>query len=97
MKRDPSATEGSENLSDQYKDERTEKKIHDHLNNEEDIITEQDIANAPTGIVNKNVQPVEVSEAKTEELMEEEKVQEETKLKDNDDPDIETPWNVLGS
>ncbi|MBC7936961.1 MAG: hypothetical protein H7Y86_16560 [Rhizobacter sp.] len=98
MKRDPSATEGSEDLGDQYKDERTEKKIHEHLNNEEDIITEQDIANAPAGPVNKkDAAPADINKSKKEELKEEANDQEGTKIKDNEDPDIQTSWNILGS
>lgn len=100
MKRDPSATEGSQDLGDQYKDERTEKKIHEHLNNEKDVISEEDIANAPAGLVNKDQQakesPEELPESKKEEL-EEEKELEEKKVKDNEDPGIETAWNVLES
>lgn len=99
MKRDPSATEGSQDLGDQYKDERTEKKIHEHLNNEKDVISEEDIANAPAGLVNKDQQakePVKLPESKKEEP-EEEKELEEKKIKDNEDPGIETAWNVLES
>lgn len=99
MKRDPSATEGTPDLGDQYKDERTEKKIHEHLNNEKDIITEEDIANAPAGPVNKEgaTLPVDIPEAKKDELKETEDKKEEDKVKDNTDPGIETSWNVLGS
>ena len=89
MKRDPSAIDGSEDLGDQYKDERTEKKIHDHLNNENDVITEEDIANAPVGLVHKEPHPVESAG--------EPKLPEENKVKDNEDPDIDTSWNVLES
>ena len=103
MKRDPSATEGTPGLGDQYKDERTEKKIHDHLNNENDVITEQDIANAPTGLVNKELvnkeevaQQEDIPAEPKEELTGENKTAED-KVKDNTDPGIETSWNVLES
>ena len=98
MKRDPSATEGTPGLGDQYKDERTEKKIHDHLNNENDVITEQDIANAPTGLVNKEevAQQEDIPAELKEELTGENKTAED-KVKDNTDPGIETSWNVLES
>ena len=89
MKRDPSATDGSPDLGDQYKDERTEKKIHEHLNNENDVITEEDIANAPVGPVHK-----EEREEEQDETTDKEK-QPEEKLKDNTDPGIDTSWNVL--
>ena len=95
MKRDPSANEGTPDLGDQYKDERTEKKIHEHLNNENDIITEEDIANAPVGLVNK-IEEIDIPETK-QETVEEEKEQEKNKVKDNDDPGIDTSWNVLES
>ena len=93
MKRDPSVTDGTPGLGDQYKDERTEKKIQEHLNNEKDIITEEDIANAPVGIVN-NEQPV--AAAGTEANLEEEELK-KPKVKDNEDPEIGTAWNVLES
>jgi hypothetical protein len=96
MKRDPSVNEGLPGLGDQYKDERTEKKIHEHLNNEKDIITEEDIANAPAGPVNKQ-QAVKIPEEKKEALKEEQKNQEGNKLKDNEDPGIDTSWNILES
>lgn len=99
MKRDPSAPEGTPGLGDQYKDERTEKKIHEHLNNEKDIITEQDIANAPAGLVNKTGEklPEDVPVAGKETSGETGDKKEEDKVKDNTDPGIETSWNVLES
>jgi hypothetical protein len=71
MKRDPSDTEGLPGQGDPYKDERTEKKIHEHLNNKNDIITEEDIANAQVGAVKKD--PVHLPEALNEEQKEQEK------------------------
>lgn len=99
MKRDPFATDGSADLGDQYKDEKTEKKIHEHLNNEKDIITEEDIANAPVGPVNKEgiALPVDIPEPTKEELQQTEEKLEEDKVKDNTDPGIGTAWNVLES
>ncbi len=98
MKRDPFATDGSADLGDQYKDERTEKKIHEHLSNENDIITEEDIANAPVGPVNKEeVNQAEESGQEKETIKEDKDKKEEDTLKDNTDPGIETSWNVLES
>ena len=98
MKRDPFATDGSADLGEQYKDERTEKKIHEHLNNEKDIITEEDIANAPVGPVTKEEVPAaEIPGSKEEEKKEGEKKPEDEQVKDNTDPGIETAWNVLES
>ncbi|RYD81519.1 MAG: hypothetical protein EOP53_06165 [Sphingobacteriales bacterium] len=97
MKKDPSANEGTPGLGEQYKDERTEKKIHEHLNNEKDIITEEDIANAPAGPVNKEEAALPASESKKEELKETEEKMGDDKVKDNTDPGIQTSWNVLES
>lgn len=99
MKKDPFATDGSADLGEQYKDEKTEKKIQEHLNNEKDIITEQDIADAPAGPVQKNgaTLPVDISPAEKDALKETEEKKEADKIKDNNDPGIETSWNVLGS
>ena len=86
-------------MRNSYIDERTEKKIQEHLTNEHDIITEQDIANAPTGIVEgkEPIEPGNLPKDKRKELEEADSVLEETKVKDNADPAIETSWNVLGS
>lgn len=40
-----------EDVSARYRDERTQRRIHEHLANEHDQITEEDIKNASTGIV----------------------------------------------
>lgn len=99
MKRDPFATEGSTDPGEQYIDEKTEKKIEKHLTDETDEITEQDIADAPAGPVNKKGEtiPVDIPGSKKEELKEEEDKKEEDKVKENTDPGIETAWNVLES
>lgn len=90
MKRDPSETEGLPG-GDQYKDERTAKKIHEHLNNKNDIITEEDIANAQVGAVKKELANL------PETLEEKQKEEEKNTIKDNEDPGIDTSWNILGS
>jgi hypothetical protein len=77
-----------------YHDELTQKKIHEHLNNEKDVITEQDIANIRISKVNDN--PIDLNslsllqendlnttESNTEEL-------EDKKIRDNEDPEIGT-------
>lgn len=98
MKRDPFATDGSADLGDQYRDERTEKKIHEHLSNEKDIITEEDIANAPVGPVNKEEIPAAVLPASGKETTKgEETIAQDEKVNENMDPGIETAWNVLES
>ena len=90
MKRDPSDTEGLPG-NDKYKDERTEKKIHEHLNNKDDIITEEDIANAQVGAVKQELA------TPPETLKEKQNEQEKNKVKDNEEPGIDTYWNILES
>ena len=99
MKKNASPAKEAQDIRELYIDERTEKKIQEHLNNEDDVITEEDIANAPTGIVEGKelADPEELPEDKKEELEEEEEMLEEKKIKDNEDPDVDTAWNVLGS
>lgn len=84
-----------------YYDELTQKKIHEHLNNEKDVITEQDIANISIGIVkdkciNLNslfqLQDHEPATGGTEMENIEDK-----KIRDNENPEINTAWNILGS
>ncbi len=99
MKKNKTTEQEVQDLRELYKDERTEERIQEHLTNEHDVITEEDIANAPTGIVeNKELHERDpLPEDKKEELEEEAKMLKEKKIKDNEDPAIETPWNVLGS
>ena len=88
-----------------FMDEKTNKRIHEHLTNENDHVTEQDIRNVKIGIddsIDENTPetPGEVSEnskgsGKSPE--EEKKSPEEEKLKDNSDPEIESSWEVLES
>ncbi len=86
-----------------YKDEVTQKKIHDHLNNEFDIITEQDIANINTGIIQEDhsefivltdLQELPANDSAEIEI--EEEIADKT-VKDNRESDVETSWNILGS
>jgi hypothetical protein len=99
MKKNKTHEQEVQDLRELYKDERTEERIQEHLTNENDVITEEDIANAPTGIVeNKELHDRDpLPEEKKEELEEEERLMKEKKIKDNEDPAIETTWNVLGS
>lgn len=99
MKKNKTEQQEVQDIRELYIDERTEERIQEHLTNEHDVITEEDIANAPTGIVeNKELQEQpELSDERKEELEEEDKELEEKKVKPNQDPSVETPWNVLGS
>ena len=98
MKKKTSQQTEVQDLRELYIDEHTEERIQEHLTNEDDVITEEDIANAPTGIVvGKLLEPEELPEEKKEALEEEIKMEEHKKVRDNEDPDIDTPWNILGS
>jgi hypothetical protein len=96
MKKNASAATETQDLRDLYKDERTEKKIQEHLTNENDIITEEDIANAPTGIAEGKTLPPEDLLESDQEDQEEEELLDQKKVKENDDPEVDTTWNVLG-
>lgn len=89
------------NANGMHVDEVTKKKIQEHLNNEDDVITEQDIANINTGVGNElenlamqDLQDEDDSIYDKEKEEDEEEVQEK-KVNDNDSPAIETPWNIL--
>ena len=102
MEKNSSSSSDHKDTRSLYVDERTQKKIHEHLNNEDDIITEQDIANVTTGIVMENESiNLDVAEndiAEIEEIKENsDKDLEDKKIKNNEDADIDTPWNILGS
>ena len=80
----------SEQQSFPIKDEQTDKRIHEHLRNEDDEITEDDIRNIVT----------EMPVSREEELAKEEELQADEKdvVKDDADPRIENDsWNVLGT
>jgi hypothetical protein len=99
MSKNESSPTNNKDISSLYDDERTQIRIHEHLNNEDDIITEQDIANISIGIVGdeeirrlaeiqeKNDRPVDYNSGEIE----------DKKILDNEDPEIETTWNILGA
>ena len=100
MQNAPSLTQ-VKNANGMHVDEVTKKKIQEHLNNEDDVITEQDIANINTGVGNElenlamqDLQDEDDSIYDKEKEEDEEEVQEK-KVNDNDSPAIETPWNIL--
>lgn len=106
MKKNASEASQTNDLRNSYIDERTEERIQEHLTNENDIITEEDIANAPTGVVEGKELPGTIDSESTiesesspsdDDELEDEKLLEEKKVKSNDEPNIETSWNVLGS
>ena len=100
MQNAPSLTQ-VKNANGMHVDEVTKKKIQEHLNNEDDIITEQDIANINTGVGNESenlamedLHDEDDSIDEKQKKEDEEEVQEK-KVNDNDSPAIETPWNIL--
>lgn len=92
-----------------FRDDRTQKRIHEHLANEKDEITDDDIKNASTGVVTNNAGKPGIppeNPAKEEVAYEHSDIppaepapgeKEQTVIKNNDDPAIETPWNILES
>ena len=95
------AEEEAQDLRDLYKDDRTEKKIQEHLTNENDIITEEDIANAPTGIAEGKELPDadddNADDDDTEDETGDDELLNKQKVKPTDQPDVDSSWNVLGS
>ena len=87
------------NANGMHVDEVTKKKIQEHLNNEDDIITEQDIANINTGVGNdsENLAMQDLQDEDDGIDEEDEEEVQEKKVNDNDSPAVETPWNILGT
>ena len=80
--------------SRRYVDTQTDKRMHEHMSNQDDEITEQDISNIKTDFDFDNPPVgVEASGAKSGES-DDEKVLDK-KVEDNDDSSIDTSWNVL--
>jgi len=85
-----------------YVDEVTKKKIQEHLNNENDVISEQDIANINIGVGNDpdNMTLLDLQDDDSLETTDKDETKEELqekKVDDNESPAVETPWNILGS
>jgi hypothetical protein len=78
-----------------FVDEQTDKRNYEHLTNENDEISEEDISNVKTDVTDPNEH---VSTSRVEEDIPAEK---EDNDEDNDEPGsnkegIQTPWNILG-
>ena len=85
-----------DNIPDKAKfsDEKTKNKIHHHLNNANDVISDDDIKNVRTDI---EVQ-AEPSQGFSEEELKKAEEEEELKQKDDDDDQpIISSWNILGT
>ena len=91
-------TKSSRKIKNTPRDERTAKKIHEHLVNEEDKISDEDISNIKTDFtVNPEIPVKETNKPGTsskDEATAEEKLENE-KIRDNTEPDVESSWNIL--
>ncbi|RYF90059.1 MAG: hypothetical protein EOO03_04515 [Chitinophagaceae bacterium] len=79
----------SEDIRAQFEDERTQARIREHLENEHDVITEEDIANIQVGAV-APADPM-VTAAADDAVASAEPVTNGTSSAAN----VETPWNIL--
>ncbi len=94
-KNDNSPQSNVNDVRAQFEDERTQARIQEHLNNENDIITEQDIANIKIG-AGASASDVENIVNRENQLMEDLEIDKSNDANgDADDPTIETPWNIL--
>ncbi len=93
MAKNDNLPEPNENdIRSQFEDERTQARIQEHLNNEHDVITEEDIANIQIGASTPE-ETIVTRKNDPEEDLPGEKADDQ---KDSsDDPAIETPWNIL--
>ena len=89
-----------------FQDEATNKKIHQHLSDKTDVISEQDIENVRTDFPKAATEEIPSAVGNTETLPgasegvednDEPAKNEETEENKEDDHPIITPWNVLGS
>lgn len=79
----------AEDIRAQFEDERTQARIREHLENEHDVITEEDIANIQVGAVAPE-DPV-VTATVNDAIAAAKPVTNGT----NSNPNVETPWNIL--
>ncbi len=88
-----------DNRKRRFKDEQTDKRIHEHLVNEGDSISEKDIENVRTDegitVANEKEEPIPLPEPADVDKGESIEVEKEKVIKSNSDPGIETPWNIL--
>ena len=71
-----------------FKDVRTKRRIHEHLSNKNDRISEEDISNVKTDFV-------EEDNITSNDIPVKEKLTDVEEKDTSQDPDIETPWNIL--
>ena len=87
----------NDDIRSHFEDERTQARIHEHLNNEDDIITEQDIANIQVGAGASETDVENIVSRENELIQNVPITKEKDRDGDSDDPPIETPWNILGT
>lgn len=76
-----------------YTDEQTDNRNHEHLLNEQDSISEADIRNVKT---DESITEVKhVNDDQKPGSTETDIANEDRVVKDNEDPEIGTPWNIL--
>lgn len=80
--------------SRRYVDTQTDKRMHEHMSNQNDEITEQDISNIKTDFDFDNP-PLSVETSGDERQESDNEKVLEKKVEDNDDSSIDTSWNVL--
>ncbi|MFT3910776.1 MAG: hypothetical protein QM737_15270 [Ferruginibacter sp.] len=72
-----------------FSDEQTDKRIHEHLSNEKDEISEDDIRNVKTDQIIENNDDESMPDKLIGDDLEIQKV------KDNEDPEIDSSWDIL--
>jgi len=72
--------------AEKFVDEQTKKKIHEHLSNEHDVISEEDIKKIRTDIGSANPPAKETAKQVTNDG---------EKARHHKDPGIESAWNIL--
>lgn len=84
-----------------FVDEETDKRNYEHITNENDQITHEDIANIKTDVTEMSDSQPSASELPDESQLpdesEEDDDNESDDPKDEKDRGMETPWNILGS
>ncbi|MEO5893493.1 MAG: hypothetical protein ABIQ31_24785 [Ferruginibacter sp.] len=87
----------AEQENKKFNDDQTDKRIHEHLANENDSISEEDINNVKTDVADKeNIVSTSVAKEKSSEKDANDESDEEGKKdKGEQENRIETPWNIL--
>ena len=77
-------------------DEKTDQKIHEHLSNKNDVISDQDIANAAVNLVPTHDVPLDANSPNDIPADKKDQPKNDDKEADETSIPIITPWNVLG-